>query len=47
MLSGPKDAAPVSDFEYMCLRRQSHMFSVSVRFLLKTRNHDVTKSHCS
>lgn len=23
------------------------MFSVSVRFLLKTRNHDVTKSHYS
>ena len=44
MLSGTRPAASLSDFESMCIDRQSHRPLVSgVRFLLKTRNHDVSK----
>lgn len=44
MLSGPRAAASLSDFKCMCICRQSHIYLVcNIRFLLKTRNRDVTK----
>lgn len=44
MLSGTRPAASLSDFESMYIDRQSHRLLVSgVRFLLKTKNHDVSK----